>query len=185
MQRIRQKAPWILAGTVSASIHLVALFGMKTPTGVTGQPYADVHLQGRITQTSNLPVETRQLTAQSGVQKTQHDEPGRRTSSASAEPCFFSANVMERHPFPVSSPRPEEFLSHLELPAAVVQLRLYIDDRGSVLRIENLSQEPLGTEAEAGLKAMFLATRFIPGNIRGFDLPSYMDIEIDLRAPVL
>lgn len=184
MQRIRQKTPWILAGTASAMIHLAALLCMQITIGDPGNPRIDVYLQERIPKASNPVTEQQHLRAQSDTQKTLHDEVIRGATSTSDEPYFFSANVMERHPFPASSPRPEGFLSDVELPAAVVQLRLFIDAQGRVLRIENLSPELLGTKAEAGLRAMFLATHFIPGNIHGIDLPSYMDIEIDLRDQI-
>jgi hypothetical protein len=87
---------------------------------------------------------------------------------------------MDRPPFPVSAPTPQRFLNPETLPEVVVRLRLFIDAKGAVVGVEIQSPEKLEELVSNQIKEMLFATTFIPGNIRGIDLPCYMDIELDI-----
>lgn len=89
---------------------------------------------------------------------------------------------MERRPFPVSAPTASKYLNKASLPAIVVRLRLFIDSHGKVVDIRFISPENLEEKVNQQISEMFFATSFVPGNIHGIDLPSYMDIELDLAS---
>lgn len=95
---------------------------------------------------------------------------------------YFPTHLMERRPFPVSAPTASKYLNKATLPAVVVHLRLFIDANGKVVDIAFMLPENLDERASRQISEMFFATSFVPGNIHGIDLPSYMDIELDLAS---
>lgn len=61
-----------------------------------------------------------------------------------------------------------------------IRLRLFVDARGVVAKVEVLHANEFDAEAVARLKEVFRATGFIPGRFNGVDVASYMDIELSL-----
>lgn len=89
---------------------------------------------------------------------------------------------MDRPPYPVSAPTPGKYLDKASLPATIVRLRLFIDKNGNVVDIKFKFPENLEEKASRQIAEMFYTTSFVPGNIHGIDLPTYMDIELDLAS---
>lgn len=100
----------------------------------------------------------------------------------SIEPIYFPTRLMERHPFPVSAPTPKNYLDKNTLPAEIIRLRLFISAAGKIVNIKIHHPENIEESVSRQILNMFYATSFIPGNIRGIDLPCYMDIELDLGS---
>lgn len=99
----------------------------------------------------------------------------------STEPArYFSNRLLERPTVPASGPDPERFLKGRKLPKYLIRLRLYVDALGTVRKIDLREPEFAPPEDVEAIKAMFMATRFIPGDVKGTRLPSYQDIEIDV-----
>ncbi|MCL2346334.1 MAG: hypothetical protein FWC58_10855 [Desulfobulbus sp.] len=96
------------------------------------------------------------------------------------QPIYFPSRILDRPTVPVSAPDPRRFLTGTDLPALPIRLRLFVDTTGRVTKIDILPPEYIDPERIEPVKAMFMATRFIPGSIRGTRLPSYLDIEIML-----
>lgn len=61
-----------------------------------------------------------------------------------------------------------------------IRLRLFVDARGAVAKVEVLQASQFDAEAVARLKDVFLATGFVPGRSNGVDVASYLDIELSL-----
>ena len=97
-------------------------------------------------------------------------------------PVFFPSHLMDRPPFPVSAPTPGKYLDKTSLPATIIRLRLFIDSSGRVVDIKIKLPEYLEDKVTRQIAEMFYATSFVPGNIRGIDLPCYMDIELDIAS---
>lgn len=97
---------------------------------------------------------------------------------------FFPTYIMDRPPFPVSAPTPQVYLEKTEMPATLVRVRLYIDDKGRVVDVIILAPNEISKIASQQIREMFFATSFVPGHINDTDLPCLMDIEIDLASYV-
>lgn len=97
---------------------------------------------------------------------------------------FFPTYIMDRPPFPVSAPTPQVYLKKTEMPATLVRLRLYIDEKGQVVDVTISAPDEISKTASRQIREMFLATSFIPGHINDTDLPCFMDIEVDLASYV-
>ena len=63
-----------------------------------------------------------------------------------------------------------------------VVLRLYIDEKGAVERVETLSATPAGY-FEASAESAFRAARFTPGRKANQAVKTLMDIEVTFEAP--
>lgn len=98
----------------------------------------------------------------------------------STVPFFFPTHVLGRPALPITAPDPKKFLSGKEFPALPFKLRLYIDAAGRVVRVVGLEIEMFDERLLQPVIEMFYATRFIPGGHEGKDVPSFMDIEIEL-----
>lgn len=93
---------------------------------------------------------------------------------------FFPGHILDRPPFPISAPNPRQFLVGKQIPPIPFKLRLYIDSEGKVVNIETELPNILDEYTIAPVKEMFYATSFIAGNLHGKDVPSYLDIEVEL-----
>ena len=91
---------------------------------------------------------------------------------------------MDRPPFPVSAPTPRVYLEKAEMPATLVRLRLYIDEKGRVVNVTISTENEISKTASQQIREMFFATSFVPGHINNTDLPCFMDIEVDLASYV-
>ena len=81
---------------------------------------------------------------------------------------------------PVSAPDPRKYLAGIDIPPIPFRVRLLIDASGKVVSVEgDFASSPIEPHIGA-IQRMFLATTFIPGNLAGRDVPSYMDIELEL-----
>ncbi len=93
---------------------------------------------------------------------------------------YFRSSLLDRPPVPHSAPNPRKYLSTTPISTLPIILRLYIDKSGKVLEIDVRTMETLDDSQVTPVKDMFFATSFIPGNIKGVDVPSYIDIEVKL-----
>jgi hypothetical protein len=93
---------------------------------------------------------------------------------------FFPSTVLDRPPLPISAPNPRRFLSGTDIPPLPFRLRLYVDGTGEVVGVE--AQLPIAMEESSirPVKDMFLATLFVPGRLKGRDVPRYLDVEVQL-----
>lgn len=92
----------------------------------------------------------------------------------------YPSSLLDRPPVPYSAPDARKYLTGTSIPALPVHLRLYIDKSGKVIRINAKAIEYMDESLLTPVKEMFFATAFIPGNIKGVDVPSYIDIEVEL-----
>ncbi len=92
----------------------------------------------------------------------------------------FPGSILDRPPVPYTAPNPREYLTGTSIPTLPIKLRLYIDVNGKVIQIEAKRLEYLDESIITPVKDMFYATTFIPGNIKGIDVPSYIDIDVEL-----
>jgi hypothetical protein len=95
-------------------------------------------------------------------------------------PIYFRSSLLDRPPVPHSAPNPRKYLSTTPSSTLPIYLRLYIDKSGKVVEINVRTMELLDDSLVFQAKEMFFATSFIPGNIKGVDVPSYIDIELEL-----
>ena len=119
--------------------------------------------------------------------KTQHSLARLPTTAAppnSHHEVFFPTHLMDRPPFPVSAPTPRVYLEKAEMPATLVRLRLYIDEKGRVVNVTISTENEISKTASQQIREMFFATSFVPGHINNTDLPCFMDIEVDLASYV-
>lgn len=98
---------------------------------------------------------------------------------------YLPSRLLDRPPVPYSAPTPSKYLTGTSIPALPIYLRLYIDKSGKVVRIDAKTVEYMDESLLAPVKEMFFATAFIPGNIKGVDVPSYIDIELQLSEYIL
>ncbi len=98
---------------------------------------------------------------------------------------YVPSRLLDRPPVPYSAPTPRKYLTGTSIPVLPIYLRLYIDKSGKVVRIDAKTIEYLDESLLAPVKEMFFATAFIPGNIKGVDVPSYIDIELQLSEYIL
>lgn len=100
--------------------------------------------------------------------------------SAKGQPFFYPSRVLNRSPVPISAPDPRKYLAGIDIPPIPFRVRLLIDASGTVVSVESdFASSPIEPHISA-IQRMFLATTFIPGNLAGRDVPSYMDIELEL-----
>lgn len=98
---------------------------------------------------------------------------------------YFSNRLLDHPAVPASGPDPERFLKNKKLPLYAIRLRLFVDATGNIDKIDLIDPEFAPPEEIEPIKAMFMATRFIPGRVQRTTLPSYMDIEVDVSDYVL
>lgn len=93
---------------------------------------------------------------------------------------FYPSAALDRPPLPISAPNPRKFLSGTDIPSLLFRLRLYVDSAGTVVSVE--TRQPIAMEETSiqPVKDMFLATMFVPGRLKGRDVPSYLDVEVQL-----
>lgn len=101
-------------------------------------------------------------------------------------PHFFPSAALDRPALPITAPDPRKYLAGTNLPAMPFRLRLFVDRNGQVIEVRVL--QPTGMEESTlrPVRDMFLDTLFVPGNLDGREVPSYLDVEIflqDLAAP--
>jgi hypothetical protein len=94
---------------------------------------------------------------------------------------FYPNRLLDRRAVPISAPNPREFLTGTSIPAVPFRLRLYVDEVGKVVRVEVRKPIVIDESRLQAVKDMFLATLFIPGHLKGRDVPAYLDIEIELE----
>jgi len=90
---------------------------------------------------------------------------------------FLPSTAMDRRPTPVSEPDVAA-LQGLRTSGFPVRLRIYIDRFGAVVHVETLEAGLLDEEFALGLHKMFFATAFIPGQLDGSDVASFLEIEL-------
>lgn len=110
----------------------------------------------------------------------QHATPTRRgrdetgAVAAAKLPEYWPAETLDRQPMPVSAPDAHG-LTGSSLPDGTVRLRLSVDAEGVVRQVEVLSRQEFDWSA---LVNVFAATRFIPGQRGGQNVPCRFDIEV-------
>jgi hypothetical protein len=93
-------------------------------------------------------------------------------------PDFFPNAILDREATPISTPNPSKYLAGSDIPTVPFHLRLFVDRFGQVVDVR-LLQPSLIDEAEIQpIKAMFMATPYIPGKLNDREVPSYQDIEV-------
>ncbi len=93
-------------------------------------------------------------------------------------PIFYPQEMLDRPPVPVFAPAYKKYLADSGVSGGIFKIRLYIDGGGKVIKVEALT--PIGSEYLAPFVSMFMGTAFIPGSLHGIDVPSFVDIEMDL-----
>jgi len=91
--------------------------------------------------------------------------------------AYLPSTAMDRRPTPVSEPDIDT-LQGLTTSGLPVRLRIYIDRFGRVAEVTTLEAGLLDEEFAVGLKKMFLGTAFLPGQLHGQDVASFLDIEL-------
>lgn len=93
-----------------------------------------------------------------------------------AKTVYWPPDSLERKPMPVSAPD-AHMLEGFFLPAEMIHLRLFIDERGVVRSVT--VKAPAAT-AWAPVTRMFEATRFLPGQRAGQNVASWVEIEVNV-----
>lgn len=113
------------------------------------------------------------------------DSEGDDAQSDPPPTIFLPSKSLDRSPTPISAPDPRKYLTGVDFPTSSFRLRLYIDAQGAVVNIEtNGEATPLDDQQMEKVKEMFYATAFIPGNLQGRDVASYVDVIVDLADAV-
>ncbi len=100
---------------------------------------------------------------------------------ATAPPDYWPAAMLERTPVPVSAPD-TRMLQGADLPAGMLRIELFIDSAGHVRAVRAAQQAgQMPGELPAPIADMFLATRFLPGQRGGLDVPSRVTLEISIQ----
>jgi hypothetical protein len=94
---------------------------------------------------------------------------------------FLPSAVLDRSAFPIGAPDQGKYLTGSDIPAIPFRLRLYVDEQGAVVKVEVKRPTPIDEASLQPVKDMFMATPFVPGRLKGRDVPSYLDIEVCLE----
>ncbi len=98
-----------------------------------------------------------------------------------APPDYWPAAMLERSPVPVSAPD-TRMLQGADLPAGTLRIELFIDSAGQVRVVRPAQQAgQMPAELPEPIVDMFLATRFLPGQRGGLDVPSRVTLEISIQ----
>jgi hypothetical protein len=97
-----------------------------------------------------------------------------------AEPDPFIPAELLDHPLVPRSAPDMALLDGLSFTGLPVRLRLYVDALGHVVDVVVLQADAGDEEAVTHMKAMFLATAYIPGQLQGAVVPARQDIELSL-----
>lgn len=100
--------------------------------------------------------------------------------AARAEPDPFIPAELLDHPLVPRSAPDLALLDGLSFTGLPVRLRLYVDALGRVVDVVVLQADAGDEEAVAHMKAMFLATAYIPGQLQGAVVAARQDIELSL-----
>ena len=100
--------------------------------------------------------------------------------AAQAEPDPFIPSELLDHPLVPRSAPDMALLDGLSFTGLPVRLRLYVDALGRVVDVVVLQADAGDEEAVTHMKAMFLATAYIPGQLQGAVVPARQDIELSL-----
>jgi hypothetical protein len=61
-----------------------------------------------------------------------------------------------------------------------IKLRLFIDTRGKIVDIQVLQADERDNEAATRIRAMFFIAKFLPGRLNRKDVPSFLDVEVNI-----
>jgi hypothetical protein len=106
--------------------------------------------------------------------------PAAPLSSVDAAIEHLPPSALDFPPMPRSAPD-EQYVEHVHRSGLPIQVRLYIDARGSVTEATLLGAAPGDEEAAEQVMAMFRETAFSPGRLQGREVASFMDIELVLE----
>jgi len=97
---------------------------------------------------------------------------------------FIPSNQLDRPLLPKSEPDLQR-LEGLAFTGYPIRLRLFVNTEGQVVDVAVLQVQPGDEDAVAQMKAMFLATAYMPGQLHGQLVPSWTDIELSLGVQEL
>jgi hypothetical protein len=106
--------------------------------------------------------------------------PAAPPSSAEAAIEHLPTSALDVPPMPRSAPA-EQYVEHAHRSGLPMQIRIYIDARGSVTEASLLGVAPGDEEAAEQVMAMFRETAFSPGRLQGREVASFIDIELVLE----
>lgn len=109
---------------------------------------------------------------------TEQDLLSGKTDISDSAVTFLPASMLDRRPLPVSEPD-TSMLNGSTSTGLPINLRLFIDSYGNVLRIDVLSANADDAQFIEQLKQMFFATRYIPGRRNGRDVGAFTDIQLN------
>jgi hypothetical protein len=96
-------------------------------------------------------------------------------------PTFWPTRDLQIPPLPRSEPDITA-LKGISASGLPIRLRIYIDAAGTVANIDVLQSVDQDDDAVQRVKAMFYDTQFLAGKRAGADVPSFIDIEVDMRG---
>ena len=132
------------------------------------------------------PPDTSRLKAARNEAEVQSTDPVKKHPEVNDQrpSTYMPSSEMDIPAVPVSEPSFEtvQFQHQVLMP---VRLRIYVDSKGLVKDVRLLDAGGAAVETLDQLQAVFYATRFIPGRRYGRDMPSYMDLEINLNDLML
>ncbi|MEO6934014.1 MAG: hypothetical protein ABI171_01575 [Collimonas sp.] len=101
----------------------------------------------------------------------------------SSMPIFFGPQDVDKSALPYSAPD-AGLMSGLAVSGLPIRLRLYIDAKGLVIRVEQLQALDDDRRAVEQITKMLVRTAFTPARLNGMDVNSYLDLEFNI-APDL
>ena len=199
---IRRQAKRLFAILCAFILHAIFFYvACKLPVGehktrTNAQPYPATMVVGlgKIQTSNNLPMGTKHEQTLPGsirhVQVRKQDGeigitiPKAELSTSSKDiddenlSAYLPTRDLERKALIISEPD-QKIVGQLPNSATSVILRIFIDSKGKVREISVLNASPeISSAYIQALKSMFYATGYIPGRLRGKDVPSYIDLEI-------
>lgn len=201
------RLPW-QSGAISLLLHAVALWGLAgivslggdASTYRTPRPLfanlktASAPSTSQPAETAAPVTETQSPASTSSPQAT--ERPSQTDTSATRPPDpvgagaptanppapdfsdYLPASLLDVPPMPVSAPD-THYLDGMLLDAAKMTVHLYIDAHGAVRDVLiDLPEDQ--QEAAEPIRTMFLVTTFVPGRKNRMDVPSVIDLQIDL-----
>lgn len=176
----------VLVGAILLSLlgHLVAWLGLQSAMPhappVAALPTAPV-LQVQLLASPSAVVSMASVTQAASV----HAPPSASVyphpaPAVLAEPDPFIPAELLDHPLVPRSAPDMTLLDGLSFTGLPVRLRLYVDALGRVVDVVVVQADAGDEEAVTRMKAMFLATAYIPGQLHGAVVPARQDIELSL-----
>ncbi|MCX7277606.1 MAG: hypothetical protein NTZ15_09840 [Burkholderiales bacterium] len=171
----------VLVGAILLSVlgHLAAWWGLQSAkprappvAAVQAAPVLQVQL---LATPSAVATITQAARAPAPLLAYPHPVP-----AVQAEPDPFIPAELLDHPLVPRSAPDTALLDGLSFTGLPVRLRLYVDALGRVVDVVVLQADAGDEEAVAHMKAMFLATAYIPGQLQGAVVPARQDIELSL-----